>query len=105
MSSAALPIRGNRRTEIGVVTSDKTSKTRRVEIDRLVAHPKYGKLMRRRTMKTRSVMKVIWLKLLKHGRFRRQKGGESFVWFVRRRLLSLKRLDPDPNIFWSRIEE
>lgn len=50
MSSAALPIRGNRRTEIGVVTSDKTSKTRRVEIDRLVAHPKYGKLMRRRTI-------------------------------------------------------
>ena len=50
MSSAALPIRGNRRTEIGVVTSDKTTKTRRVEIDRLVPHPKYGKFQRRRTV-------------------------------------------------------
>ena len=50
MNSAALPIRGNRRTEIGVVTSDKTTKTRRVEIDRLVPHPKYGKFQRRRTV-------------------------------------------------------
>ena len=35
---------------IGVVTSDKTDKTRRVEIDRLVRHPKYGKFIRRRTV-------------------------------------------------------
>ena len=39
-----------RRTEIGVVITDKTSKTRRVEIPRLVRHPRYGKIMRRRTI-------------------------------------------------------
>lgn len=35
---------------IGVVTSDKMDKTRRVEIERLVRHPQYGKFMRRRTV-------------------------------------------------------
>jgi len=35
---------------IGVVTSDKCAKTRRVEIDRLVRHAQYGKFMRRRTV-------------------------------------------------------
>lgn len=35
---------------IGVVTSDKSDKTRRVEINRLVRHPKYGKFVRRRTV-------------------------------------------------------
>jgi len=35
---------------IGVVTSDKCAKTRRVEIDRLVKHPQYGKYLRRRTV-------------------------------------------------------
>jgi len=39
-----------KRTEIGLVTSDRTSKTRRVEIPRLVRHPKYGKILRRRTI-------------------------------------------------------
>jgi small subunit ribosomal protein S17 len=39
-----------KRTEIGVVISDKAAKTRRVEIPRLVRHPKYGKYMRRRTI-------------------------------------------------------
>jgi len=34
-------------TSIGVVTSDKLAKTRRVEIPRLVRHPKYGKIIRR----------------------------------------------------------
>ena len=34
----------------GVVTSDKVAKTRRVEIPRLVKHPKYGKYLRRRTV-------------------------------------------------------
>lgn len=38
------------RVEIGVVTSDKCSKTRRVEIARLVKHPKYGKFVKRRTV-------------------------------------------------------
>ena len=36
-----------KRQIIGVVTSDKTAKTRRVEIARLVRHPKYGKFLRR----------------------------------------------------------
>ena len=35
---------------VGVVTSDKTAKTRRVEIPRMVKHPKYGKYIRRRTV-------------------------------------------------------
>lgn len=39
-----------RRTAIGVVTSDRAAKTRRVEIPRLVRHPKYGKILRRKTV-------------------------------------------------------
>jgi len=39
-----------KRVAIGVVTSDKMQKTRRVEIPRLVRHPKYGKYVRRRTI-------------------------------------------------------
>jgi small subunit ribosomal protein S17 len=35
---------------VGVVTSDKMSKTRVVEIPRLVRHPKYGKFLRARTV-------------------------------------------------------
>lgn len=35
---------------IGIVTSDKMQKTRRVEIPRLVKYPKYGKYVRRRTV-------------------------------------------------------
>ena len=35
---------------VGVVTSDKMAKTRRVEIPRLVRHPKYGKYVRRKTV-------------------------------------------------------
>lgn len=42
--------RGNRRLVIGTVTRDKMTKTRRVEIDRLVRHPKYGKFVKRRTV-------------------------------------------------------
>jgi small subunit ribosomal protein S17 len=44
------PERGNRRTLVGVVTGDKTSKTRRVEISRLVKHARYGKYIKRRTI-------------------------------------------------------
>ena len=40
------------RVEIGVVTSDKAAKTRRVEIPRLVKDPQYGKYLRRRTVCT-----------------------------------------------------
>jgi small subunit ribosomal protein S17 len=39
-----------KRVEIGVVISDKTAKTRRVEIPRLVKHPRYGKFLRRKTV-------------------------------------------------------
>jgi small subunit ribosomal protein S17 len=42
--------RGRRKTEIGVVASDKMNKTRRVVVERLVPHPKYGKMLRRRTV-------------------------------------------------------
>ena len=39
-----------KRIAVGVVTSDKMKKTRRVEIPRLVKHPKYKKYVRRRTI-------------------------------------------------------
>ena len=39
-----------KKTAVGVVTSDKMQKTRRVEIPRSVKHPKYGKYVRRRTV-------------------------------------------------------
>jgi small subunit ribosomal protein S17 len=42
--------RGNRRVEVGKVTRDKMTKTRRVEIERLVKHTRYGKYIRRRTI-------------------------------------------------------
>src|SRR5438067_4384962 len=42
--------RARRRVAVGVVTSDKMNKTRRVEIPRLVKHPRYGKYIRRRTI-------------------------------------------------------
>ena len=35
---------------VGVVTSDRASKTRRVEINRLVKHAKYGKIIKRKTV-------------------------------------------------------
>jgi small subunit ribosomal protein S17 len=49
-ASTNKPERGRRRTEVGVVTSDKMNKTRRVEIPRLVKHPTYGKYVKRRTI-------------------------------------------------------
>jgi small subunit ribosomal protein S17 len=39
-----------KRQIIGIVTGDKMNKTRRVEIERLVRHAKYGKFIRRRTV-------------------------------------------------------
>lgn len=42
--------RGKRRTAIGIVTSDKMMKTRRVEIPRLVKHQRDGKYIKRRTV-------------------------------------------------------
>jgi len=43
-------VRGKRRIVIGVVTSDKMDKTRRVEIPRVAKHRRYGKYIRRRTV-------------------------------------------------------
>ena len=40
--------RGIRKTQIGVVVSDKMDKTVVVEVKRLVAHPVYHKIIRRR---------------------------------------------------------
>lgn len=39
-----------KRTMVGVVTSARMPKTRRVEIQRLVRDPRYGKYLRRRTV-------------------------------------------------------
>jgi small subunit ribosomal protein S17 len=39
-----------RNVAVGVVTGDKLAKTRRVEVARLVKHPKYKKYIRRRTV-------------------------------------------------------
>ena len=39
-----------RTTLQGIVTSDKCEKTRRVEVRRLYRHPKYGKIVRGRTI-------------------------------------------------------
>ncbi len=39
-----------REERIGTVLSDKMNKTRRVEIPRLVKHPRYGKYIKRRTI-------------------------------------------------------
>jgi len=39
-----------KRVVVGLVVSDKMSKTRRVEIQRLVKYPKYGKYVKRRTV-------------------------------------------------------
>jgi small subunit ribosomal protein S17 len=41
-----------KRVVTGIVTRDKTAKTRRVEVTRLVRHPRYGKILRRRTVCT-----------------------------------------------------
>lgn len=42
--------RSPRKMEIGMVMTDKMNKTRRIEIERLVPHPKYGKFQRKRTV-------------------------------------------------------
>jgi small subunit ribosomal protein S17 len=42
--------RATRRVVMGVVTRDKMDKTRRVEVARLVKHPRYSKYIKRRTV-------------------------------------------------------
>lgn len=49
-ATAEAPERNRRKVEVGKVASDKMSKTRRVEVERLVPHPKYGKFVRSRTI-------------------------------------------------------
>lgn len=49
-TSTPQPDRTRRATEVGMVTSDKMDKTRRVEVESLYPHPKYGKLLKRRTI-------------------------------------------------------
>jgi len=56
-SPATSEARSSRKTEIGIVTSDKMNKSRRVEIETLVPHPKYGKLMRRRAFRNHMLAK------------------------------------------------
>ncbi len=41
-----------KRVAVGVVIGDKAAKTRRVEVGRLVKHPKYGKYIRHKTVYT-----------------------------------------------------
>src|SRR5205814_3873125 len=49
-TTAPAKARKQRRTLVGVVTRDKMTKTRRVEIQRLVKHPRYSKYIKRRTV-------------------------------------------------------
>ena len=39
--------RGNRKTQVGIVVSDKMEKTAVVKVDRLVKHPVYNKYIKR----------------------------------------------------------
>jgi small subunit ribosomal protein S17 len=51
MAEVAKTIERNvRRALTGVVTRDKTDKTRRVDVERLVKHPRYGKYIKKRTV-------------------------------------------------------
>lgn len=42
--------RDMRKRLIGIVASDKMNKSRRVEVERVFRHPKYGKTVRRKTV-------------------------------------------------------
>lgn len=42
--------RGQRKSLVGTVTSDKMNKTVTVSVERLEKHPRYGKYIRRRTL-------------------------------------------------------
>ena len=44
------PGAGRKRLMTGIVTADKTAKTRRVEVQRREQHPKYGKFVKKRTV-------------------------------------------------------
>ena len=46
--TSAAPVRGRRSEKIGIVASDKMTKTVVVRVDRLVKHPTYKRYVRRR---------------------------------------------------------
>jgi small subunit ribosomal protein S17 len=48
--TATPPATASGRLVTGIVTRDKMAKTRRVEIQRVVRHPKYGKYIKQRTV-------------------------------------------------------
>jgi len=48
-AAGAAPVK-HKATKVGIVESDKRSKTRKVVVRFLAKHPKYGKFMRRRTV-------------------------------------------------------
>ena len=49
-NSKADSVRRTRRVQSGIVESDARDKTIRVRINRLIRHPKYGKLLKRKTV-------------------------------------------------------
>ena len=49
-TTADAPATSGGRLMTGIVTRDKNAKTRRVEIDRLVRHPQYGKFIKQKTV-------------------------------------------------------
>ena len=53
MSTAAIPaeasVRGHRKMRVGIVTSNKMQKTIVVQVHRLVRHPVYSRVVKRRT--------------------------------------------------------
>jgi len=71
--------RTSRRTQIGLVTSDKMKETIVVEIERLVRHPRYDKFLRRRT------------KLYAHNANNEAKVGDTVEIMATRPLSKLKR--------------
>lgn len=50
MAETTTTTASNQRTLIGVVTRDSNAKTRRVDVQRLVKHPRYGKYLKERTI-------------------------------------------------------
>ena len=50
--TAAKEVRNQRKTRVGVVTSDKMQKTITVSVERRIQHPLYGKFIKRHTKLT-----------------------------------------------------
>ena len=49
VAATSAPVRGHRKERIGIVTSNKMQKTIVVQVHRLVRHPVYSRVMKRRT--------------------------------------------------------